>query len=66
MVGGGGLAVAGLLMQTLFRNPLAGPYVLGVSSGASLMVAVVLIWLKVLPLQPQVSMAHKVVTCVLR
>lgn len=39
---GGGLAVAGLLMQTLFRNPLAGPYVLGVSSGASLMVAVVM------------------------
>lgn len=40
---GGGLAVAGLLMQTLFRNPLAGPYVLGVSSGASLFVAVSMI-----------------------
>lgn len=39
---GGGLAVAGVLMQTLFRNPLAGPYVLGISSGASLMVAVAL------------------------
>lgn len=36
---GGGLAVAGLLMQTLFRNPLAGPDVLGVNSGASLGVA---------------------------
>ena len=36
---GGGLAVAGLLMQTLFRNPLAGPFVLGLSSGASLGVA---------------------------
>lgn len=36
---GSGLGVAGLLMQTLFRNPLAGPYVLGLSSGASLGVA---------------------------
>jgi len=33
---GGGLAISGLLMQTLFRNPLAGPFVLGISSGASL------------------------------
>jgi iron complex transport system permease protein len=39
IVSGSGLAVAGLLMQTLFRNPLAGPYVLGISSGASLGVA---------------------------
>lgn len=37
---GAGLSVAGLQMQTLFRNPLAGPYVLGVSSGASLGVAI--------------------------
>lgn len=37
---GGGLALSGLLMQTFFRNPLAGPSVLGVSSGASLGVAV--------------------------
>jgi iron complex transport system permease protein len=37
---GGALATGGLLMQTLFRNPLAGPDVLGLSSGASLMVAV--------------------------
>jgi iron complex transport system permease protein len=36
---GAGLAIAGLMMQTLFRNPLAGPYVLGISSGASLGVA---------------------------
>ncbi len=36
---GSGLGISGLLMQTLFRNPLAGPYVLGVSSGASLGVA---------------------------
>lgn len=33
---GAGLSVSGLLMQTLFKNPLAGPYVLGISSGASL------------------------------
>lgn len=33
---GSGLSLCGLLMQTLFRNPLAGPFVLGVSSGASL------------------------------
>ncbi len=36
---GAGLAIAGLLMQTLFRNPLAGPFVLGISSGAGLGVA---------------------------
>jgi iron complex transport system permease protein len=36
---GAGLSVAGLLMQTLFNNPLAGPYVLGINSGSSLFVA---------------------------
>jgi iron complex transport system permease protein len=36
VLAGAALAVAGLLMQTLFRNPLADPYVLGISSGASL------------------------------
>lgn len=40
---GAGLGVSGLLMQTLFRNPLAGPYVLGLSSGASLGVAIVIL-----------------------
>ncbi|WP_222984465.1 iron ABC transporter permease [Flagellimonas meishanensis] len=39
---GGGLALSGLLMQTLFRNPLAGPFVLGISSGASLGAALLL------------------------
>lgn len=39
---GAGLAIAGLLMQTLFRNPLAGPFVLGISSGAGLGVALVI------------------------
>lgn len=36
---GAGISVSGLLMQTLFRNPLAGPFVLGISSGAGLGVA---------------------------
>ena len=39
ILAGASLSVAGLMMQTLFRNPLAGPYILGVSSGASLGVA---------------------------
>ncbi|SHF54728.1 iron complex transport system permease protein [Salegentibacter echinorum] len=42
IITGSGLAISGLLMQTLFRNPLAGPYVLGLSSGASLGVAIVI------------------------
>lgn len=44
-----GLAISGLLMQTLFRNPLAGPYVLGLSSGASLGVAFVILGVAFLP-----------------
>lgn len=40
---GSGLAISGLLMQTLFRNPLAGPFVLGISSGASLGVALLIL-----------------------
>ena len=43
MVAGAGLAVSGLQMQTVFRNPLAGPSVLGISSGASLGVAFVVL-----------------------
>ena len=39
LLAGAALSVAGLIMQTLFRNPLAGPYILGVSSGASIGVA---------------------------
>ena len=46
---GAGLSVSGLLMQTLFRNPLAGPYVLGISSGASLGVALVVLAGSILP-----------------
>lgn len=44
-----GLSISGLLMQTLFRNPLAGPYVLGLSSGSSLGVAFVILGAAFLP-----------------
>lgn len=46
---GGGLSVSGLLMQTLFRNPLAGPFVLGISSGASLGAALVIMGISIFP-----------------
>ena len=39
IISGSALSIAGMLMQTLFQNPLAGPYVLGINSGSSLMVA---------------------------
>ncbi|SFT55509.1 iron complex transport system permease protein [Lishizhenia tianjinensis] len=39
VLAGAALAISGLLMQTLFQNPLAGPYVLGINSGSSLFVA---------------------------
>lgn len=44
-----GLSISGLLMQTLFRNPLAGPYVLGLSSGSGLGVAFVILGAGMLP-----------------
>lgn len=40
MLAGAALSIAGMLMQTLFQNPLAGPYVLGINSGSSLLVAI--------------------------
>ena len=43
LLAGAALSVSGLQMQTLFRNPLAGPYVLGISSGARLGVALVVL-----------------------
>lgn len=43
LLAGAGLAISGLQMQTLFRNPLAGPFVLGISSGASLGVALMVL-----------------------
>ncbi len=39
---GAGLSVSGLIMQTMFRNPLAGPFILGISNGASLGVALLI------------------------
>lgn len=50
LVCGVGLSLAGLQMQTLFRNPLAGPYILGISSGASLGIAMALIGFELLGL----------------
>ncbi|WP_394336012.1 FecCD family ABC transporter permease [Flavobacterium sharifuzzamanii] len=49
VLAGTGLSMSGLLMQTLFRNPLAEPYVLGLSSGASLGVAFVILGAGFLP-----------------
>jgi iron complex transport system permease protein len=43
LLAGASLAVSGLLLQTLFRNPLAGPSILGISDGANLGVAVVML-----------------------
>ena len=48
---GSGLSLSGLLMQTLFRNPLAGPFVLGISSGASLGVAFFILGASLLGIQ---------------
>ncbi len=45
LLAGMALSVSGLQMQTVFRNPLAGPYVLGISSGASLGVAILILGL---------------------
>lgn len=45
LLAGAGLAVSGLMLQTAFRNPLAGPSILGINSGASLGVAIVMLFL---------------------
>lgn len=42
---GGALALAGYLLQTFFHNPIAGPFVLGISSGAKMIVALVMVFL---------------------
>lgn len=44
LLAGAGLAISGLLLQTLFRNPLAGPSILGISDGANLGVAIVMLY----------------------
>ncbi len=41
---GGGISVSGFLLQTFFGNPIAGPFVLGISSGAKLTVALAMVW----------------------
>ena len=55
LVAGAAISVSGLQMQTLFRNPLAGPYVLGISSGASLGVAIFLLGAPLFGLSPAMS-----------
>lgn len=62
ILAGASLSVAGLMMQTLFRNPLAGPYILGVSSGASLGVALVTMVTTILPLAFSLSPHSLIVT----
>ena len=41
---GGGLALSGYMLQTFFHNPIAGPFVLGISSGAKLLVAIIMVY----------------------
>ena len=53
VLAGGALSIAGVLMQTMFHNPLAGPDVLGVTSGSSLGVALLLWSTLIGPLRPQ-------------
>ncbi len=55
ILAGAAISVSGLQMQTLFRNPLAGPYVLGISSGASLGVALFLLGAPLFGLSPTMS-----------
>ena len=43
LLAGAGLSLSGLLMQNLFQNPMAGPYVLGINSGASLFISVLIL-----------------------
>ncbi|MCM1504323.1 MAG: iron ABC transporter permease [Muribaculum sp.] len=55
LLAGASLSVSGLQMQTLFRNPLAGPYVLGISSGASLGVALAVLGAPILGMGAMMS-----------
>ena len=59
---GSALALCGLLMQSLFRNPLAGPYVLGISSGASLFVSIAIILLNLIGLSSFYYLGKSLVT----
>lgn len=60
LLAGAALSTVGLQMQTLFRNPLAGPYVLGVSSGASLGVSIMLMGLPLLGVATSSSVVQNV------
>lgn len=62
LIAGSVLALCGLLMQSLFRNPLAGPYVLGISSGAGMFVAVAMMALNMLGLSSLYFLGKGVVT----
>jgi iron complex transport system permease protein len=53
---GAGLSVTGLMMQTLFRNPLTGPYILGISSGASLGVSIYVLALSFISINMGISL----------
>jgi iron complex transport system permease protein len=57
---GAALGASGLAMQTLFRNPLAGPYVLGISSGASLGVALFLLGAPLVGLVPGMTLVQNI------
>lgn len=50
LLGGASIAIAGLLLQIFFRNPIVGPFVLGISSGATLMVGIVILGSALLPI----------------
>lgn len=62
IIAGSGLAICGLLMQSLFRNPLAGPYALGISSGANLFVAIATMLLTSLNVSGFFIMGKSIVT----
>ena len=60
---GGALAVSGFLLQAFFRNPIAGPFVLGISSGAKMVVGFTMVFLS--PIVPKMSSVGMVVTAFL-
>lgn len=62
IIAGSSLALCGLLMQSLFRNPLAGPYVLGVSSGSSLFVAIATMMISSIRISEFFIMGKSIVT----
>ena len=60
VLAGAALGASGLQMQTLFRNPLAGPYVLGISSGASLGVALFLLGAPLMGIIPGMDLVRNI------